>query len=202
MSDTTRARREALRTRLIDIAEEWIAEGGIARIRARPLAAEAGCAVGAIYTVFDDLTGLILAVNARTFRRLGERVGAALAAAPGATAQDRLVIMSRAYLHFAAETPFAWRALFELEMSDAAEVPAWYRRELSQLFELIEAPLRELHPGWSGERIDLMTRTLFSSVHGIVLLGLERRLSAVPMPALEEMIGLLLRTITRPAGAN
>ncbi|MEM6342162.1 MAG: TetR/AcrR family transcriptional regulator, partial [Pseudomonadota bacterium] len=37
----------------------------------------------------------------------------------------------------------------------------------------------------------------FSSVHGIVLLGLENRISAVPEAQLEYMIALLLRSATQ-----
>ena len=40
-----------------------------------------------------------------------------------------------------------------------------------------------------------MTRALFSSVHGIVLLGLERRISGVPPEKLERMIELVLSNI-------
>ena len=56
-------RRAQLRDRLIDIAQEAIAARGLAGLKARDLAAAAGCALGAIYTAFDDLDELILRVN-------------------------------------------------------------------------------------------------------------------------------------------
>ena len=82
MASKTQARREALRSNLIEIAERTISNDGLRALRARDLAKEAGCAVGAIYNVFGDLTDLTLAVNARTFQRLGADVAAALADAP------------------------------------------------------------------------------------------------------------------------
>ena len=51
-------------------------------------------------------------------------------------------------------------------------------------------------PDWPDDRIDLMTRALFSSVHGMVLLGLERRISAVPLDRIEDMIAVVLRNVT------
>jgi len=43
-----------------------------------------------------------------------------------------------------------------------------------------------------------MVRALFSSVHGIVLLGLENRISGVPRERIEDMISQVLTQITKP----
>ena len=195
MTRKTAERRGALRDRLIDIAEVRMRDGGIAALRARDLAAAAGCAVGAIYNVFDDMTGLILSVNGRTFRRLGKDVSEKVAEVAEAPPVERLVTMAKAYLVFAAENPSLWRSLFDVEMSVDQDVPAWYLDELGRLFSIIAAPLAELHPDKSASEIDLMTRALFSSIHGIVLLGLERRISGVPVGQIESQIEFVLRNI-------
>lgn len=191
----TDQRREDLRQRLIDIAEARITAQGLSSIKARELAKEAGCAVGAIYNVFPDLNGLVLAVNGRTFRKLGKHVSAAVAGRT-LTPQDHLIAMSHAYLGFASHHANLWRALFDLEMSTDMDVPQWYQAELRGLLALISAPLQRIFPDWPPEQVELMTRTLFSSVHGIALLGLEKRISGVPMDRIEAMIALLLRNVT------
>ena len=193
MARDTEKRRAELRERLIDIAEAQVRKEGGASLRARALAEKAGCAVGAIYNVFTDMPGLQLAVNGRTFARLGARVTADVAKRADAAPVDRLIIMAKSYLAFAAEDPNLWRALFEVEMTSDSEVPDWYMKDLGQLFAIIAGPLGELDPDASPEEIDLRTRALFSSVHGIVLLGLERRISGVPLPRMEAMIEFLLR---------
>jgi AcrR family transcriptional regulator len=192
---TTQGRRDALQAKLTDIAERVISERGLTALKARELAREAGCSVGAIYNVFADLDDLVMAVNGRTFQRLGAAVTASLA---GRTlpAQERLIVMSHAYLHFAAGNTRSWRALFDLEMSTDTAVPQWYLEELGKLFALIAAPLRQIFPNWPAAQIDLMTRALFSSVHGIVLLGLEKRISGVPTDRIEEMIAVVLSNVT------
>lgn len=189
----TEKRRAELRERLIDIAEKQVRAGGSASLRARVLAEEAGCAVGAIYNVFSDMPGLQLAVNGRTFARLGRRVTTAVAKHADEPPVERLVIMAKAYLAFAAEDPKLWRALFEVEMTAESEVPEWYLQDLSQLFAIIAGPLTEIDPYAFPDEIDMRTRALFSSVHGIVLLGLERRISGVPVPRMEAMIEYVLR---------
>jgi AcrR family transcriptional regulator len=192
----TDKRREELRQRLIEIAEARIAEQGLSSIKARDLAKEADCAVGAIYNVFSDLNGLIMAVNGRTFRKLGAYVSDSVAARNHARAQDQLITMSLAYLHFARDNHNLWRALFDLDMSTDMAVPDWYLAELGKLFAQIAAPIGRIFPDWGADRVELMTRTLFSSVHGIVLLGLQKRISGVPMDRIEAMIAALLSNVT------
>ncbi|MEM8804262.1 MAG: TetR/AcrR family transcriptional regulator [Pseudomonadota bacterium] len=192
MARDTMKRRAALREALLDIAEGEIRQKGLASLRARDLAKQAGCAVGAIYNVFDDMTGLALAVNLRTFHRLGDAVSNAVAAEADVPPVDRLVIMAKSYLHFAASDLNLWRALFDVEMTADSNVPDWYLEELDRLFAIIAAPLSEIDPHANRDEIELRTRTLFSSVHGIVLLGLERRVSGVPKERIEQMVTYLL----------
>ncbi|MEL6206893.1 MAG: TetR/AcrR family transcriptional regulator [Pseudomonadota bacterium] len=192
MSARTDARRADLRQRLVDAAEARVRAGGLSTLRARDLAKEAGCAVGAIYNVFDDMTALGLAVNARTFARFGQSVRDALAASGEQSPREELKTMGRTYLNFAASDPYAWRALFDIQMSDKQDVPHWYVTELGRLFTIIHGPLSRLRPDLPKAEIDLLTRALFSSVHGIVLLGLERRLSAVPPDKIAAMIDRVL----------
>lgn len=195
MAGKVAARKALLREALIDAAEAQIKAGGLPTLKARPLAQAAGCALGAIYNIFDDLDALVMAVNARTFRRLGAFVSARVKGAVDQSPNTQLVIMSHAYLHFAADHTFLWRALFDLEMSVDGAVPDWYLLELRAVFGLIATPLARLFPDMKRNELDLMVRALFSSVHGIVLLGLERRISAVPQDQIEMMLSQVLQQI-------
>lgn len=188
-------RKAKLRDRLIDVAEAQIIEGGLGTVKARDLARKAECALGAIYNVFADIDDLVMAVNGRTFHKLGESVTAAVEVARDEGPNDQLIAMSKAYLGFAADNTYLWRALFDLEMSMDSKVPDWYLAELAQLFAHIGRPLARLYPDMPADELDLMVRALFSSVHGIVLLGLERRISGVPRPQIEHMIGQVLSQI-------
>ena len=196
MAKAAEVRRKALRETLIDLAEQEIEQNGIGAIKARPLAQAAGCSVGAIYNVFDDLEDIIIAVNGRTFRKLGQFVAAALEGQDSVPPTERLVVMSYAYLDYAAEHPRLWRALFDLQMSTDMDVPQWYLEELARLFSYIDGPVQECFPEMDAHEVGLMTRALFSSVHGIVLLGLENRISGVPRDQIRNMIALILRSST------
>ncbi len=195
MAKKTEARRADLRNKLIDIAETWIAEDGMDRIKARPLAAEAGCAIGAIYNVFGDLNDLVMEVNSRTFAKLGRDVGEK-GNDPNLPPVEALTRLALAYLTFARENPKAWRTLFDLRLSDDMNVPEWYLDELKQLFSYIATPVARLYPDLPPKEVELMARGLFSAVHGIVTLGLENRISGVPPENLEMMIKLVLKRLS------
>ena len=189
-------RRRDLRDRLIQSAETRIATAGLAALRARDLAADAGCALGAIYTAFGDLGELVLAVNARTFDRLGAAAAQTLVAAPDDPA-GRLIAMAQGYHRFAAENHHLWHALFDIERAEGQEAPDWYRVQMDRLFALIEAPLARLAADLRPDDRRLLARALFSAVHGIVLLGLDRAQAGVPADQIDRMIALTLSRLTQ-----
>jgi AcrR family transcriptional regulator len=190
MAGKVEARRAVLRDTLIAHAETRIKADGLKNLRTRDLAKDAGCALGAIYNVFGDLNDLVLAVNARTFHRLGAAVAETLAQAPQ-NATQQLIVMSHAYHRFAAENFNAWRALFDIERPAGEAAPDWYLAEIGQLFAYIDAPLSVLFPDHDAQKRALLTKALFSSVHGIVLLGLDETSTGAPAAQVDEMVSLI-----------
>ena len=145
------------------------------------------------------MTALAMEVNRRTFRRIGQEVGGATLGHEAAPPEQRLVLLARAYLAFAAENYQLWRALFDIDLPDEASVPQWYRDELAHLFAHIAHPVSQLFQTLAGRELEMMVRALFSSVHGMVLLGLQNRISGVPRANVDTMIEqVLLRVAARP----
>ncbi len=193
-------RRHALRETLTDLAEAQIVAGGLGAVRARDLARDAGCALGAIYNAVGDLGELVLAVNARTFARLGAHVAGNT---PGVAAPvDRLVAMAQAYHGFAAANHNLWRALFDIERAPDEAAPDWYLTRMEELFALIAGPLAELRPGLDAPDRALLTRALFSAVHGIVLLSLDRASAGIPSEQTDRMIALVLQNLATDTNAR
>jgi AcrR family transcriptional regulator len=190
-------RRERQLQALVDAAEATIADQGLAALKARDLARQIGCALGAIYNLVSDMDELVLRVGSRTLHRLDAALEAAGASGrpleSAAAATDRLVAVAVAYCRFAAANKNLWRTLFEHQMSDGKPAPAWVVDEETRLFVHAAAPLRVLAPEDDPKRLDLLARTLFAAVHGVVLFGLEERMIAVPSAAIEEAIMRLVR---------
>jgi AcrR family transcriptional regulator len=193
-------RRQRLRDALISAAERTIETDGLSGLKARALAKEVGCAVGAIYNAVTDFDDLIVAVNSRTLAALERDLGASAQisdAAKRAGALDRLVRLGTAYLAFAAAHRLRWRALFEHRLPEGKPIPERYIEDQRRLFAYVEEPLAELRPDLSGERRALVARSLFSAVHGMVMLGLEEKLQAVPPKYLREQIAFMVSAIGR-----
>ncbi|WP_339036813.1 TetR/AcrR family transcriptional regulator [Bradyrhizobium symbiodeficiens] len=187
-------RREKLRTELILAAERMIADRGLSGLKTRDLAREIGCANGAVYNLVADVDELILLVGSRTLRRLDEALSAA-ESSDAPLPQEALVRIAIAYCDFAAENLQPWRALFEHRMEAGKVVPDWSVDDQMRLFRHIYQPLVALFPGRSPEELGITARSLFSAVHGMVALGLEQKLVAVPLPALREEIAGLVRAM-------
>lgn len=185
-------RRTQLRARLIDVAQETIAAQGLAGLKARDLAAAAGCAIGAIYTAFDDLDELILRVNARTLARLETALDRALG---DAEAEQALQVMARTYLNFARAEEPSWRALFEHRLPRGVNPPQWYVDARNRLFNRLDEPLSQLLPGAGLLARAAFARTLFSAVHGVVALGLEEKIADTPPKLLDDQLEMLVRII-------
>ncbi|MCO5089957.1 TetR/AcrR family transcriptional regulator [Bosea sp. (in: a-proteobacteria)] len=199
----TAARRESQRERLIDAAERAIAEKGLAGLKARELAREIGCSLGAIYNLVADMDELILRVGSRTLARLDAALSAApKPAASQAEAVEALVAVALAYSAFARENLRLWRVLFEHRMAEGAVMPDWAVSEQMTLFRHILGPLRLLAPERDEEERNLLGRTLFSAVHGVVAIGLEEKLVAVPRRALDRQIEELVRLACRGLAAG
>ncbi|CTQ49078.1 TetR/AcrR family transcriptional regulator [Jannaschia donghaensis] len=193
---STADRRASLRETLIDIARTRIVAEGTGALKARDLARAAECSVGSIYNVFGDMHDVIMAVNGQTFAALGDYVSGAVARSAETDPTARMVVMAEAYLEFAATQPSLWRALFDVPITDQSDLPDWYLQALDQLLAIIDAPLREVYPDLPDAEIRVRTRALFSAVHGIVLLGIEDRISGVADDRLSDMIRFILSSAT------
>ena len=187
--------RDDLKKRLVDAAEARIAAGGLSGLKARDVTADAGCALGALYNVVEDLDRLILLVNSRTLARLGETLKAAVP--EGAAPKQVMAALAQAYVGFALENTRLWSALFRHRLPDGVEVPDWHRAEHGVLIEQIIAPLSHLRPDLDAQMLRRRAGTVFAAVHGVVQLALTGRFVGTPRAALREEVAALVDAMTR-----
>jgi AcrR family transcriptional regulator len=196
----TAERRQNLRKALLLAGEATISRHGLAALKARSLAQEVGCALGAIYNVFPDLDALIYEINARTLAMFAERVRAMTDTAVDDPAEAdpavaRLVRLAEAYLDFAASHGPRWRALIEHRVGGLRKVPQWYVDAQVPLFMLVEEPLREIRPDLDASQRALLARNVFAAVHGVVAFGLDEKLAAMPAPVLRDQLRQIVTSL-------
>ena len=66
-----------------------------------------------------------------------------------------------------------------------------------RMFGVIEHALRILQPDLAADLFELLARSLFSAVHGIVALGLEEKLGAISVHDLEDQTTAIVTAIGR-----
>ncbi len=188
-------KRQAMRERIVLAVLKGIETRGIGRLSARDVAKLAGCSAAAIYTVFEDFDHAIFAANARVL----DRMGAALAAVPMPEDDPATSLrdLARAYARFALENEVYWWAVFNHRQAETTVTPDWYLEQHATLISRIFAPLRVLRPDLDAAGLALRARTLFSAVHGVVQLSLERRFVGVPTEHLEAEVAALVDAMTR-----
>ena len=188
----TLEKRAKQREALVAAAEKAIATKGLSGLKSRELAAKIGVANGAVFNLVDDMDELILRVGSRTLARLDAALTAAEGAGP-ASAAATLVRIAVAYCDFAAENLELWRALFEHRMAREKSIPEWAVEEQMNLFRHIYHPLAKLFPTWTADELAITARSLFAAAHGMVSLGLEQKLIAVPVAALRDEIAAIVK---------
>ena len=185
--DQKKARRRLL---MLEIARTLIATKSLKSLKVRDVAEAAGCSIGSVYNEFDDFDGLILTVNRETVRALTAR----LKAVPLDDPVRQLHGLAAAYLDFATEHANLLRSLFEHRMEDDRPFPADILAMVMQAFALMHEPLVRLMPERDPEHVALLARTMFSAVHGIISLGLEERMVAVPPEKLRQQVAQFIET--------
>lgn len=188
-------RHRKLRLELTDAGETILHEHGLDGLTARAVASAVGCSLGAIYNVFEDIDGLIVAVNSRTLAKLDGKISTFV---PGGGQQLEpevcLEQLAVAYCQFAIENPKAWSALFEHGERISRQIPDWHMDEHVHLIGHVVKSLQQLLPGNSEEDNRKLAGLLFSAVHGVVSLGLQGFFFAVPQQQLEAQVRQLVRS--------
>jgi AcrR family transcriptional regulator len=187
LRDRKKDRRRLL---LLEVARREISSNGLRSLKIRDIAAAADCSIGSIYNEFGDFDGLILTVNRETVQRLD----ALLSAVPDRDPVEQLFGLAEAYLGFFSEHANLLRSLFEHRMENDRPFPDDLLQMVMRTFALMHAPMVRLLPDKDPVEVALLARMMFSAAHGIISLGLEERMVAVPPNSLRLQVTQFVQT--------
>lgn len=169
---------------MLDTARRIIASKGLISLKVRDVAEAAGCAIGSVYNEFGDFDGLILTINRETVQRLTGELRSITDADPRAQLRG----LAQGYLEFTSQNANLLRSLFEHRMENDRPFPEDILNMVMEAFALMYPPLFRLMPDRDPAEVALIARTMFSAVHGIISLGLEERMVAVPPEKLRQQL--------------
>jgi AcrR family transcriptional regulator len=187
LRDRKKDRRRLL---LLEVARREISANGLRSLKIRDIATAADCSVGSIYNEFGDFDGLILTVNRETVQRLD----ALLSAVPDRDPVEQLFGLAETYLGFFSEHANLLRSLFEHRMENDRPFPDDLLQMVMRTFALMHAPMVRLLPDKDPVEVALLARMMFSAAHGIISLGLEERMVAVPPNSLRFQVTQFVQT--------
>jgi AcrR family transcriptional regulator len=178
------------RVQMLETARSIIAAKGLRSLKVRDVAEAADCSIGSVYNEFGDFDGLILTVNRETVEALTAR----LTAVPSDDPVRQLHGLAETYLAFFTEHANLLRSLYEHRMEEDRPFPEDILLMVMRAFALMHDPLVRLMPKADPAEIALQARMMFSAVHGIISLGLEERMVAVPPDRLREQLAQFVDT--------
>lgn len=161
---------------LVDTAVQLIGDEGVAALTLRSVGARIGVSRTALYRHFDDKAGLLARVASEGFRRLSEKLAAAVERAAG-TAGDPLPAMAAAYVQFAQANPSHYETMFGGFLTDWGRYPDLIRHANAAFGVLEDAIRGEQQKGRivAGNPVELAEIT-WSLSHGIATLGAAHHL--------------------------
>lgn len=187
--------RDKHKARMIEIAVGILESEGLSALQARRVAQDCGCSVGTLYNTFDGLDDLIIQANSLTLDRLRNSLLEVIDGTCPEKPAECLMNLALCYLRFAVDNASPWRALFEHRGADHWAPPVWYLEKQSELLEILEVAIART----VSRDIDRKrgARALFSAVHGIVSLALDRKLGTTDLSEVEAQVRFVVA-----AGAN
>ena len=173
MNTNTPAAAQDLREKLITVAIDLVRANGFAALTVRAVTSRAGCAIGMVYKIFDNLDDLALHVNAATLDMLEETM-ARPATALGA--KEAVLELAARYIEFSQENFHLWSMLFEHRME--GELPEWFQEKMRRNFGRVE---QAVAPLTAGDRAlaGASAKVLWAALHGVCSLSISGKLDTV-----------------------
>ncbi len=196
MSRRSEYTKSELRKRIVDATQNLVIVRGSRNVHARQIATAVGYTPGMLYSVFVNLNDIFSHVNARSIQALVSDCEKATIRT--STAEDALHSICKAYLAFAVVHTNEFELLFDKRFYDRKlEVLEDARGKRDAFFSLIHLHLKRLSPDATDMQLEVGSRSLWASAHGIAVLQLQSRLFLTPphsdVIVLEHLVGCFLQ---------
>ena len=165
-----------LKNALIKAGVKILAKEGVSGLSLRKVAKQAGVSHAAPYSHFADKQALIAAISTEGFKQLYKQIASVREAHQDPS--TLLLETARAYIQFATNEPDRFKLMFSSVLEKEKKYPEFVaasQENFHQLVEVVEVCQRAglLKPGSP----DLMAVSVWSSVHGMIMLILEGQVS-------------------------
>ena len=192
-----------LKNALIKAGVKILAKEGVNGLSLRKVAKQVGVSHAAPYSHFADKQALIAAISTEGFKQLLKQIASVREAHQDPSAL--LLETARAYIQFAVNEPDRFKLMFSSVIEKEKEYPEFVaasQENFQQLVSVVEACQQAdlLKPGPS----DLMAISVWSSVHGMIMLILEGQVSHTVLDKhdIDDILKNILNLLTQKNDIN
>jgi AcrR family transcriptional regulator len=182
--------REELAELALKTAADIVDGAGAGGLSMREIARRIGYTVGALYLVFVNLDDLIVRLNERTVAELAKSLDEVNRKAR--TPDQRLRLLTAAYLGFALLHTHRWRLVFEHRLPEGQRAPPSYRAHTAGIFKLVSENLRQSLPKREARNVDELAIALWAGVHGVCMLAVTGKLQVGGPTSVQRLLDLLV----------
>ncbi len=184
-----------IRDMILNAAESIIMEHGLRGLSTRKVTRDIGYTVGTLYLVFENLDDLVTHINARTLNRLyllltGDEM-------KDLSQKEHLFRLGQIYVNFAYADPHRWALIYEDRHSKDRPMPVWYKKNILQMFTIIEELLKPLAPTRTEGEIEQAASALWAGVHGICMLGITQKLNCAGKDYVLKLVDFLINNFLK-----
>jgi len=161
--------REELIQLAINCGREIITAEGPAALTARNVAKHMGYTPGTLYNLFDNIEGLIIAINCETLHDFAETLQQIIR--DNSKPKKCLRKISEAYLDLQQSRPHLWTLLFATPLRAESEA---YHEAIHAVFDPVVQTMQSISGSPKAARQD--AKILWATLHGICLLKQSNKL--------------------------
>ncbi|HEX7857983.1 MAG TPA: TetR/AcrR family transcriptional regulator [Sphingobium sp.] len=166
-SDHSRAELDAM---ILHEGGQLMAENGFNAFSAREVAKRIGYSVGTVVNLFNGVDGLVVAINAETFRLWADHLERCL---EGVNGPERITRLVKAYFDFASSNLNRWAAIYEHRLPADAQMPEALATERAALTRIVAREVAAVLPPSARDEAVQLSRSLIATVHGHCVFALN-----------------------------
>lgn len=180
--------REELTQLAIDCGRKLVRKQGPAALTARNVAQAMGYTPGTLYNIFQNLEGLIVAINTESLNTLATEMDQVHHSEQNA--EQRIYQFTTTYLDFQSSEPMLWQLLFATPIDDE-NLNDDFHTAVHRVFDPITDTLLPISRSLKAARRD--AKIIWSTLHGICLLQQSNKLNISEYDSPEDLIQRFLQ---------
>lgn len=163
-------------------------------LSAREIARAIGYSPGTLYNIFENLDDVLLTLQTNMLSNLLDVINSV---EPSADPADDIERIAEKVLEFAVNNRYMWNVLFTHSISANTKIPAALTENVTKIIDSVRTIIAKLIPGADPDEIDLASKSLLASIHGITAVAVTEKGPSLNPHTAQKFVKMLVTTYIR-----